>query len=57
MNYMAQDSGIHFMMKKGAIFIENEEKVHYVLINNKLYSIDEYISENGKTEVLYNFFY
>lgn len=25
-------------------------KVHYILINNKLYSIDEYVSENGEVE-------
>ena len=33
----------------GSLYRE-QEKVHYVLIDNKLYSIDEYVSENGQIE-------
>lgn len=39
-----------FHDEEGGNIHREREKVHYVLINNKLYSIDEYIPENGKTE-------
>ena len=35
--------------EQGSLYRE-EEKVRYILIDNKLYSIDEYVSENGQIE-------
>ena len=39
-----------FHDEEGGNVHREKEKVHYVLIDNKLYSIDEYISESGQTE-------
>lgn len=35
--------------KSGSLYRE-QQKVHYVLMNNKVDSIDEYVSENGQRE-------